>query len=58
MATALGAEQKYSLITRRLEIQNGWSGQKLQSLLAQGKGIKYQWGQWFHSMASCSMAIK
>ncbi|OAQ92608.1 tyrosyl-tRNA synthetase [Purpureocillium lilacinum] len=43
MATALGAEQKYSLITRRLEIQNGWSGQKLQSLLAQGKGIKYQW---------------
>ncbi len=44
MATALGAEQKYSLITRRLEIQNGWSGQKLQSLLAQGKGIKYQWG--------------
>ena len=42
----LGPEQKYSLITRRLEVQNGWSAQKLQSLLTNGRTIKYKWGRW------------
>lgn len=47
MNPSLGAEQKYSLITRRLEHQNGWGSQELQSLLTNGKEIKYQWGKYF-----------
>ncbi|KAM4062691.1 tRNA synthetases class I (W and y) domain-containing protein [Hirsutella rhossiliensis] len=43
MDISLGVEQKYSLITRRLELQNGWCGKKLQSLLTEGKTLKYQW---------------
>ncbi|KAF3483849.1 tyrosyl-tRNA synthetase [Arthroderma uncinatum] len=43
MASSLKAEEKYSLISRRLELQNGQSAQELQSLLIQGKTIKYQW---------------
>lgn len=45
MEATLGVEERYSLITRRLELQNGWSGRKLQSLLTDGKPIKYQWGR-------------
>lgn len=45
MDDPLGVEQKYSLITRRLELQNGWCGKKLQSLVTEGKTIKYQWGE-------------
>lgn len=48
----LGPEQKYSLITRRLEVQNGWSAQKLHSLLTNGRTVKYQWGQWLTSRSA------
>ncbi|PFH61439.1 hypothetical protein XA68_17343 [Ophiocordyceps unilateralis] len=44
MDISLGAEERYSLITRRLQLQNGWGGQKLWSLVAEGKPIKYLWG--------------
>ncbi|KAE8153821.1 Aminoacyl-tRNA synthetase [Aspergillus avenaceus] len=43
MATSLGVEQRYSLITRRLELQNGWSAQELQKRLHEGRDIKYHW---------------
>ncbi|KAF4506032.1 hypothetical protein G6O67_006156 [Ophiocordyceps sinensis] len=43
MDQTLGVEDRYALITRRLELQNGRSGQRLQSLLADSKAIKYQW---------------
>ncbi|RCI14692.1 hypothetical protein L249_6892 [Ophiocordyceps polyrhachis-furcata BCC 54312] len=43
MDASLGAEERYSLITRRLELQNGWASQKLTSLVAQGKAIRYLW---------------
>lgn len=45
MDPTLGVEDRYALITRRLELQNGRSGQRLQSLLADSKAIKYQWGR-------------
>lgn len=43
MTSSLSVEEKYSLVTRRLELQNGWAGEKLHQLILGGKIIKYQW---------------
>lgn len=47
MATATEIGEKYALITRRLELQNGSSGQELRSLLLnRKKNLRFQWRMW------------
>ncbi|KAE8420926.1 hypothetical protein BDV36DRAFT_281150 [Aspergillus pseudocaelatus] len=43
MAAVEGVQEKYALITRRLELQSGFSGQELRTLLLEKKNLRFQW---------------
>ncbi|KAJ9308333.1 hypothetical protein DTO027B5_5297 [Paecilomyces variotii] len=43
MSTSLGIEQKYALVTRRLEVQTETTVQQLHAVLSRREVVKYQW---------------
>ncbi|KAB8231864.1 uncharacterized protein BDW43DRAFT_312783 [Aspergillus alliaceus] len=43
MASNLTVEQKYSLVTRRMELQNGATAQELRALLLKDRPVRFLW---------------